>query len=136
MHCLVIGNGESRKGINLNKFKNFETVGCNALHRDIAVDHLVCCDRRMVEESITSNNTINTKIYVRDEWYRYFRKIRKDKRIQCLPSIPYQSDRKQDKPINWGSGPYAILVAANLQPKKITLLGFDLYGLEGNANNI
>jgi len=137
MHCLVVGNGESRRGINISKFSNrFETVGCNAIHRDFKVDHLVCCDRRMVDESVESDNTKDTKIYVREEWYRYYRKVRKDKRIQVVPSIPYQELRKQDKPINWGSGTYAILVAANLNPKSITLLGFDLYPIDDKVNNV
>lgn len=137
MHCLVVGNGESRRGIDISKFSNrFETVGCNAIHRDFKVDHLVCCDRRMVDESVESDNTKDTKIYVREEWYRYYRKVRKDKRIQVVPSIPYQELRKQDKPINWGSGTYAILVAANLNPKSITLLGFDLYPTDDKVNNV
>ena len=41
--ALVIGNGESRGRIDLNKFKDTHLfVGCNALHRDCVVDNLVC----------------------------------------------------------------------------------------------
>lgn len=137
MHCLVIGNGESRRGINLNNFKeNFTIIGCNAVHRELAVDHLICCDRRMVEESVKSNNTVNTKIYVRQEWHRYFRKIQKDKRINLVPDIPYSILNKQDEPINWGSGPYAVLLAAALGAKHISLVGFDLYGVNNKLNNL
>ena len=49
---LVIGNGESRENIDLNKI-NTTKVGCNAIMRDFFVDHLICVDRRMVEESIS-----------------------------------------------------------------------------------
>jgi len=134
--ALVVGNGESRNSVNLTKFiEDYETIGCNALHRDYVVDHLVCCDRRMVEESIESNNTINTQIYVREDWFRYFRKIRKDKRINIVPDLPYPGKLKQDLPINWGSGPYAVLLGALLQPS-VMLLGFDLYPTDDKVNNI
>ena len=60
---LAIGNGESRKGIDLNNF-NDTKVGCNAIIRDFFVDHLVCVDRRMVNEALTKNTTI----YTRPDW--------------------------------------------------------------------
>ena len=50
----AIGNGESRTTINIDKLYG-PTVGCNAVHRDYYTDHLVCVDRRMVKEAITSN---------------------------------------------------------------------------------
>ena len=137
MHCLVVGNGESRRGVDISKFTDrFTIVGCNALHRDTSVDHLICCDRRMVEEAVISKHTINTKIYVREEWHKYFRKIKKDKRIHLLPEIPYEQINKQDKAINWGSGPYALLTAASLNPTTITMVGFDLYGIDNKVNNL
>jgi len=137
MHCLVVGNGESRQGINLSKFSNkFTLVGCNAIHRDVEVEHLVCCDRRMVEEAVVSDNTKNTKIYVRPEWHKYFRKIKKDKRIYLVPEVPYEQTKKQDKPLNWGSGTYALLLAATLKPETITMLGFDLYSKDNFINNL
>lgn len=137
MHCLVVGNGESRRGVNLSKFSDkFTLVGCNAIHRDTEVDHLVCCDRRMVEEAVISENTKNTKIYVRQEWHNYFRKIKKDKRIYLVPEIPYEQNKKQDKPLNWGSGTYALLLAATLEPETITMLGFDLYSTDNKINNL
>jgi len=137
MHCLVVGNGESRRGVNLSKFSsNFIVIGSNAIHRDYEVDHLVCCDRRMIEEAVVSNNTKNTKIYVRTEWHKYFRKIKKDKRIHLVPDIPYEQTKKQDKPLNWGSGTYSLLLAATLQPESITMIGFDLYSTNNLINNL
>jgi hypothetical protein len=138
MLSVVVGNGESRRHIDLNQLKSKNTIiGCNALHRDISVDHLICCDRRMVDEAILSDNTAETKIYVREDWFRYFRKIKKDKRINLLPKLPYdEQNTKADKPDHWGSGPYAVLLAANLQFKKITLVGFDLYPKNDRINNI
>ena len=72
--ALVIGNGESRQGIDLSSFGERLIVGCNALHRDTHVDHLVCCDRRMVDESLDSDNTKNTKIYVRQDYINFYSK--------------------------------------------------------------
>ena len=38
---IVLGNGESRKDIKLLPLKDHYTlIGCNAIHRDIEVDHL------------------------------------------------------------------------------------------------
>lgn len=135
---LVIGNGESRKNLDIKSFrKNYSVViGCNALHRELAVDHLICCDKRMVEESIISENTHHSQIWVRDDWYKHFRKIRKDKRIFCIPDLPYQGHHKEDKKIHWNSGPSALLVACSLNPTKIDLLGFDLYPTNNKINNI
>lgn len=136
MTVLVVGNGESRKNLDLNKFKlDYTTVGCNALHRDVEVDHLVCCDRRMAEEAVISDNTKNTSIYVRNDWYNYFRKIKKDKRINRVPDLPYKGNLKQDNPVHWGSGPYAMLLAASLSDS-IMILGFDLYSKNGKVNNL
>ena len=67
---LVIGNGESRKDINLSNI-NMKKVGCNAIHRDHYVDHLVCVDRRMVQEDEQNRYHQNSKIYTRQDWFNY-----------------------------------------------------------------
>ena len=133
----VIGNGESRKHIDLSLLKKSHTlIGCNAIHRDITVDHLICCDKRMADESTDNPETKNSLIYVREDWYHYFRKIKKNKNIRTVPELPYKGDLKQDQPINWGSGPYAVLVAAQLGFKDITLIGFDLFSRNDKVNNL
>jgi hypothetical protein len=135
--AVVVGNGESRKHIDLESYRSeYTLIGCNALHRDISVDHLVCCDRRMVDEAIINPNISDTMIYVRESWYHFFRKILKNKRIQHLPPIPLVGDTKRDQPDHWGSGCYAILLAAYLGFNKITLIGFDLYPTQNRVNNI
>ncbi len=134
--AIVFGNGESRAGIDLHQYKNYITVGCNAIHRDFTVDHLICCDARMVREALENPETDHSKIYVRDNWHHYFRKILKNKHIQLVPELPYKGDKRPDQPIHWGSGPYAVLVAANLDVDEIHLLGFDLYSRSGKVNNV
>jgi hypothetical protein len=134
---VVIGNGESRKHINLHNLKDqYTLIGCNAIHRDITVDHLVCCDHRMVREALKNPNTKNSLVYVRLDWHHYFRKILKNKNVKLLPTIPYHGEDRADRPLHWGSGPYAILLAASLGFNEIDIIGFDLYGLNYKVNNI
>lgn len=136
MRALVIGNGESRKNIDIFAIsKNYITVGCNALHRDFIPDHLVCCDNRMVIEALSNSNDV-PRIYTRERYYRDHRKIAKNKNVFRLPELPYEGQQKQDQPIHWGSGPYAILLACKLGFTEINLLGFDLYGTDNKVNNI
>lgn len=133
---LVIGNGESRKDVDLTKFNTQNTIGCNALHRDFTTDHLICCDRRMAEEAVNNKNNSNTLIYVRDNWFHYFRKILKNKNICHLPELPFTGEAKRDQPDHWGSGCYAVLLAASLGFDEIRLLGFDLYSVNNKVNNV
>jgi hypothetical protein len=132
---LVVGNGESRKNIQLKNF-NYSVIGCNALHRDFTVNHLVCCDRRMADEAVNNPNMKNSLIYVREDWFHYFRKILKNKNIQHLPPIPFVGELKKDQPEHWGSGCYAVLLAAHLKFQEIQLLGFDLYPIKDRINNV
>ena len=47
----VYGNGESRKGWDINqKIEDVTTWGCNAIYRDGVVDNLVCVDYSMQQE--------------------------------------------------------------------------------------
>ena len=134
---LVIGNGESRIGQDLNQAKDrYVLVGCNAIHRHVRVDHIICCDRRMGDEVLANPLANETMLYVRESWYHYFRKINKRKNTQVVPDLPYRGEGKQDQPEHWGSGGYAVLVAASLGYKNITLIGFDLYGTNDRVNNV
>lgn len=135
--AVVIGNGESRRDIDLEQYKQTHTlIGCNAIHRDTIVDHLVCCDRRMAAEATENPLTKNTLIYVRSSWFHYFRKIQKNKNIRTVPELPYTSELKKDHPDHWGSGGYAILLAASLGFNEVELIGFDLYSFNQSVNNI
>ena len=135
---LVMGNGESRSSINIqNLLGKISLVGCNAIHRDAVVNHLVCCDERMVREAVENPNTASTFIHVREHAFQWFRKVQKHKNIILLPDIPNQEHNRIDQSRNWGSGTYALLVASQLPDiKKIYLLGFDLYGNDKLVNNL
>jgi hypothetical protein len=129
MTVLVIGNGESRKHIDINQVTQIK-VGCNAIIRDYHVDHLVCIDRRTLLEA-TENTQFQGKIYTRSDWMR----MTKDTRIQLVPQLPYTGTTRPDDPTHWGSGPYALLIAANLSTD-INLIGFDLWSRAPTVNNV
>lgn len=135
MLAAVLGNGESRKNLDLHQLKTTHTlIGCNAIHRDFPVDHLICCDRRMVNEAIKNPHIDNTIIYTRKDWYDYFKTLRKN--LELLPELPYKGHERPDEPMQWGSGPYAVLLGA-MDFKEIDMYGFDLYGTDQNkVNNI
>lgn len=123
---LVLGNGQSRQNLKIEN--NYTIFGCNAVHRDIQVDYLICCDKRMVKEAIA---TKSFPIYTRRRWYKDFL----NNEVYPLPDLPYEGSLREDDPFHWGSGPYAVLMAA-LYGQDVTLVGFDLYGIDKKVNNI
>ena len=127
---LAIGNGESRALIDLKSIlDNHTSVGCNAIARDHTVDHLVCVDRRMVKEALP---TPIKNIYTRSMWLSHFT----DSKVKAVPDLPYSGDLRADEAFHWGSGPYAVLLAAQLASEEVWLLGFDLYDTDKKVNNI
>lgn len=89
----------------------------------------------MAAESTENLNTRHSIIHVRKDWFHYFRKIKKNKNVRELPELPYSGDSKADNPNNWGSGPYAVLIAA-MNFDRIYLLGFDLWSRSNLVNNV
>jgi len=124
---VVLGNGESRKNFPTQK----SVIGCNAIFRDQEIDRLVCVDPNLLEESLGSKNTKSTAIYTRKEWMKVFR----DPRLNSICEIPYQPTDKMDYDRHWGSGTHAVLLAGSLD-NEISLIGFDLYPVDGKINNI
>lgn len=128
---LVIGNGESRKDINLNKFQE-NKIGCNAVVRDYWVDHLICVDRRMVDEAVQKHADKFKFIYTREDWLSGRDHI---ENLLTVPELPYRGHQRPDEPFHWGSGPYAVLLGALLDTT-VKLLGFDLHSKNTKVNNI
>jgi hypothetical protein len=127
MQSLVIGNGESRKSIDISKI-NCVKYGCNAIHRDLHVDHLICVDSRMVDEALRSQ----LLIYTRHNWINQYQQ---HSHVRLVPDLPYKGNARPDDPWHWGSGPYAVLLATN-RHDEINLIGFDLYSKDGLVNNV
>ena len=127
---IVIGNGESRQGIDINELQS-EKVGCNAIIRDFTVHHLVCCDKRMVSEAINNKRISNQNIYTRSDWQNLF------PGVKIVPELWYESAERIDQPWHWGSGDYAVLLASQITAhKQIHMIGFDLFSNNDNVNNI
>ncbi len=56
-YAFVLGNGTSRKDINLHQIKEFGKVyGCNALYREFDPDYLICVDVKMILELDRKNH--------------------------------------------------------------------------------
>ena len=133
---LAIGNGESRLELDLHSITdNFVTVGCNAICRDVNVDHLVCCDYRMVIESF-EHVTPTTQLYLRDEHYQIFKKSNKYSNINPVPRLDQIASGRHNLPQHWGSGTYAVLVAAQQPSSTVYLVGFDLISTTPLVNNV
>ena len=60
----IIGNGASRKDLNLEKLRDVGTIfGCNALYRDFEPDYLVAIDDKMIEEIKESYGNLSRCIF-------------------------------------------------------------------------
>lgn len=127
---ILIGNGESRLGIDFNSITGYK-IGCNATYRDTLIDCLVAVDRRIVIEACKNN--FHKIIYTRPDWINQFKYC---ENIEVLPDLPYQGDKKADDPFNWGTGTHACNLAGTMKPKEIHLYGFDLWGNTNRINNI
>ena len=65
-----IGNGESRKGFDLEKLRPYGKIyGCNALYRDFTPDHLSAVDMGIMHEIYNSGYCENNPTLFRD-WNR------------------------------------------------------------------
>jgi hypothetical protein len=120
----ILGNGESRQQIDPSKLTG-PTIGCNAIVRDLAVDHLICVDRKMVAEALSFRHPC---IYTRADWSSSF------KGVKTVPNLPYFGTERYDDPFHWGSGPYAVLLGCILAGT-VHLVGFDLYSTTKHINN-
>jgi hypothetical protein len=129
----AIGNGESRSAIDIDKLTE-PKVGCNAIMRDYYTDYLVCVDRRMVEEALNRGiNTKGTLVYTRPDWYPRYKTLK----VREVPPLPYKGEQRWDEPFQWGSGPYAVLIAAAFaKEREVNLIGFDLHSKTKTVNNI
>jgi hypothetical protein len=129
----AIGNGESRAHLNIDQLKE-PKVGCNAILREYRVEHLVCCDRRMVQEAVAEGYNLHSYVYTRQDWYKHFSQ---HQRLRQLPKLPYNGTERWDEPFHWGSGPYAVLLAAkHADDESVKLVGFDLYSTNNFVNNV
>ena len=62
--AFVLGNGESRKGIDIDNLKKHGTVfACNGVYRTDKPDFLIAVDPKMVLEIAESDYLLQNKVY-------------------------------------------------------------------------
>lgn len=118
--AFVLGNGTSRRHIELTDLKSYGTVyGCNAIYRDFNPDYLIAVDSKMIVEinreqyqNCTPVWTNYNKIYINFTGFNYF---------------------KQSK--GWSSGPTALWLASEHDHDTVYILGFDYQGI-GESNEL
>jgi len=115
--AFVLGNGESRRGIDIDDLKQQGKVfACNAVYRTHRPDFLVAVDPKMIMEIAEGDYMINNKVYSNfNAQYNKNQKIL-DHCNWFKPSL------------GWSSGPTALRLALDLGFKDIYILGFDYQG--------
>jgi len=117
MTAFVIGNGLSRKGIDLTKLKG-TTYGCNWLYTEFTPDILVAVDRPISDHIQNTFYPTTNKFYTRKVYAE----------TGALP-LCYRFK-------NWSSGSNAIQLAVFNNHDSIVLLGFDFGKKSEKSNNI
>jgi hypothetical protein len=120
MTAFVLGNGQSRETISIEKLEKLGQVyGCNALYRTHTPWVLVAADQKIATAIQESGYALENRFYTR----------RPAPHLGALP-IP--------KPYHgYSSGPIATALAAQDGHRRIYLLGFDMAAdAHGRFNNI
>lgn len=121
IRSFVLGNGNSRKNIDLQMLKQSGKVyGCNALYREYTPDYLVAVDQKMIIEIQESKYQLLNEV-----WTNASKDVRYDF------GFKYFNPR-----LGWSSGPSALKLASTHNPDEIYILGFDFSGIDGKFNNI
>lgn len=151
MIVFCVGNGESRKDIDLNKLSKYGYIsGCNAIYRDFSPDLLVAVNQGMIKEIKDSNykgqfaymeNMVDSKgklekVIIIDNYEETF--------IGYVSEGPHTIDIKY--PIffgevpGWSSGSISILVSIDLLKREkidsIYLVGYDFFSDTRTVNNV
>ena len=121
--AFVLGNGESRKGIDIDDLKQKGTVfACNGVYRTHRPDFLIAVDPKMLLEIAESDYLIHNKVY--SNFNVQYNKVPKilDHCQWFKPSL------------GWSSGPTALRLACDRGFKDIYILGFDYQGHSESKN--
>ena len=118
--AFCLGNGLSRKNIDLNWLKNYGSIyGCNGLYRDFKPNVLIATDRPIATDIQQSGYSKDNKFYTR-------------RPIEGLGALQIPK-----KYYGNSSGPVAVALAALDNHKVIYMLGYDMGPtLAGKFNNI
>ena len=122
--AFVLGNGESRRGIDIDDLKEKGTVfACNAVYRTHRPHYLVAVDPKMILEIGETDYMEHNKVYS-----NFNAQYQKHPRIMdhCNWFKPS---------LGWSSGPTALRLACDLGYKDIYILGFDYQGHQEPVKN-
>ena len=124
--AFVLGNGESRKGIDIDDLKQKGTVyACNAVYRTHKPHWLVAVDPKMMVEIAETDYVIHNKVY--SNYNSQYERLKK-----LLDHVTWSKPT-----LGWSSGPTALKLACDHGFKEIYILGFDYQGLkQDNKNNL
>jgi len=115
--AFVLGNGESRRGIDINDLKEKGTVyACNAVYRTHQPHWLVAVDPKMMLEIAETDYAVNNKVY--SNFNAQYNKVQK-----LLDHVTWSKPS-----LGWSSGPTALKLACDHGFKEIYILGFDYQG--------
>jgi hypothetical protein len=113
--AFVLGNGTSRKDIDLDKLKSLGKVyACNAVYRTFRPDYLVAVDVKMILEISKTGFQNHNEVWTNP-----------NRSYQNLKNFNYFSPSK-----GWSSGPTALWLATQHNYDTIYILGFDYKGLD------
>jgi hypothetical protein len=115
--AFVLGNGESRKGIEINDLMEKGTVfACNGVYRTHRPHYLVAVDPKMMQEIAEGDYMLHNKV-----WSNFNAQYQQNQKIM---------DHVQwFKPsLGWSSGPTALRMACEHKFRDIYILGFDYQG--------
>jgi len=128
--AIAIGNGESRRTVDLSFIKNhkggllaadkLQSYGCNALYRDFEPDFLVAVGNTIVKEIADSGYTNDHIVYTTGE------------NLIAYPGKFYLIPQN----LHYDSGAIAAYLAAFDGHTKVFLLGYDGYDTPGPVNNL
>ena len=123
--AFVLGNGQSRRGIEINDLKEKGTVfACNAVYRTHRPDFLIAVDPKMILEIAETDYMLHNKV-----WSNFNAQYNKHPKI--LNHVNWFKPS-----LGWSSGPTALRMACEHGFKEIYILGFDYQGLaEKNGKN-
>ena len=120
----VLGNGESRKGIDIDDLKKLGTVfACNGVYRTHTPHFLVAVDPKMVLEIAETDYVLHNKV-----WSNFNAQYNKNQKI--LDHVQWFKPS-----LGWSSGPTALRLACDRGFKEIYILGFDYQGLPAEQKN-
>ena len=123
--AFVLGNGESRKGIQIEDLKKHGTVfACNGVYRNDRPDFLVAVDPKMVMEIGETDYVLHNKVYS-----NYNVQYEKNKKI--LDHVQWFRPS-----LGWSSGPTALRLALDQGFTEVYILGFDYKGFDKDSKSL